>query len=45
MKKALWITVSIIIIALGVCAWLTISEQNKMKEYSTYCMDKVRHEL
>jgi hypothetical protein len=45
MKKVLRIAVAIIVIALGVSAWLTINEQNKMKEYSTYCMDRVRHEL
>ena len=45
MKKILRIAVAIVVIGLGVCAWLTISEQNKMKEYSTYCMDRVRHEL
>ena len=45
MKKILRIVVAIIVIALGISAWLTIKEQNKMKEYSTYCMDKVRAEL
>ena len=45
MKKVLRIAVAIVVIGLCVCAWLTISEQNKMKEYSTYCMDRVRHEL
>lgn len=45
MKKILRIAVAIVVIGLGVCAWLTISEHNKMKEYSTYCMDAVRAEL
>ena len=45
MKKILRIAVAIVVIGLGVCAWMTISEQNKMKEYSTYCMDAVRAEL
>jgi uncharacterized protein YxeA len=45
MKKILRIVVAIIVIALGISACLTIKEQNKMKEYSTYCMDKVRAEL
>jgi hypothetical protein len=45
MKKILRIAVAIVVIGLGVCAWLTINEHNKMKEYSTYCMDRVRHEL
>ena len=45
MKKVLWTILAIIIVAWVVCAWLFISKQNKMKEYSTYCMDRVRHEL
>lgn len=45
MKKVLRTILAIIIIAWVVCAWLFISKQNKLKEYSTYCMDSVRNEL
>ena len=45
MKKVWWTILAIILIAWIVCAWLFISNQNKVKEYSTYCMDSVRAEL
>ena len=45
MKKVLRTILAIIIVGLVVCAWLFIHKQNKIKENSTYCMDKVRQEL
>ena len=35
----------ILLIAWFILAWIFIHEQNKVKEYSTYCMDRVRPEL
>jgi len=35
----------ILLIAWAILAWIFVHEQNKLKEYSTYCMDRVRHEL
>jgi len=45
MKKILRAAVAIVVIALFVYAWLFISSQSRMKTYSTYCSDKIRHEL
>lgn len=44
-KKVLWCILVLILIAWIVCAWLFIHNQNKIKDYSTYCMDSVRQEL
>ena len=44
-KKVLRCILTLILIAWIVCAWLFISNQNKIKDYSTYCMDSVRQEL
>ena len=44
-KKVLWCILALILIAWIVCAWLFIHNQNKIKDYSTYCMDSVRQEL
>jgi hypothetical protein len=44
-EKFLLATIWILLIAWIICAWLFIHEQNKIKENSTYCMDRVRHQL
>ena len=45
MKKVLRTLLAIILIAWIVYAWLFVHNNNKMKAYSSYCMDSVRHEL
>lgn len=35
----------VFLIAGAIWAWIFIREENKVKEYSTYCMDAVKHEL
>jgi hypothetical protein len=44
-EKILLAILAILLIAWAVLAWIFIHEENKVKEYSTYCMDRVRHEL
>ena len=44
-EKVLLAILAILLIAWVVCAWLFVHKQNKVKEYSAYCMDAVRAEL
>ena len=44
-KKVLWYIIALIIIAWVISAFRFTSQQNKVKEYSTYCMDAIRTEL
>ena len=44
-KKVLWCILAIILIAWIVCAWLFICNENKIKQNSVYCGDKLRQEL
>lgn len=44
-KKVLWCVIALILVAWIVFAWLFVNKQNKVKEYSVYCMDAVRAEL
>jgi hypothetical protein len=44
-EKILLAILAILLIVWAILAWIFISEENKVKEYSTYCMDRVRHEL
>ena len=44
-EKVLLAILTVLLIALIVCAWLFVHKQNKVKEYSVYCVDAVRAEL
>ena len=44
-KKVLWCILALILIAWIVCAWLFIHNENKFKQNSVYCGDKLRQEL
>ena len=44
-KKVLWCILALILIAWIVCAWLFIHNENKIKQNSVYCGDKLRQEL
>jgi len=44
-KKVLWCILALILIAWIVCAWLFIRNENKIKQNSVYCGDKLRQEL
>ena len=44
-KKVLWCILALILIAWIVCAWLFICNENKIKQNSVYCGDKLRQEL
>lgn len=44
-EKVLLAILAVLLIAWIVCAWLFVHRQNKVKEYSVYCMDAVRAEL
>lgn len=44
-KKILLCILALIVIAGIVCITMFIANQNRIKEYSTYCMDEVRNQL
>jgi len=44
-KKILLCILALIVIAVIVCITMFIANQNRIKEYSTYCMDEVRNQL
>ncbi len=44
-EKVLLGILAVLLIAWVVCAWLFVHKQNKVKEYSVYCMDTVRAQL
>jgi len=44
-KKILLCILALILIAWIVCATMFITNKNRIKEYSTYCMDEVRNQL
>lgn len=44
-EKVLLSILAVLLIAWIVCAWLYVHNQNKVKEYSVYCMDAVKAQL
>ena len=44
-KKILLCILALILIAWIVCTTMFVTNKNKIKEYSTYCMDEVRNQL
>jgi len=44
-KKILLCILALIVIAWIVCATMFVTNKNRIKEYSTYCMDEVRNQL
>lgn len=44
-KKILLCILALILIAWIVCATMFVTNKNRIKEYSTYCMDEVRNQL
>ena len=44
-KKILLCILALILIAWIVCATMLVTNKNRIKEYSTYCMDEVRNQL
>ena len=44
-KKILLCILALIVIAVIVCITMFITNKNRIKEYSTYCMDEVRNQL
>lgn len=44
-KKILLCILALIVIAVIVCVTMFVTNKNRIKEYSTYCMDEVRNQL
>jgi len=44
-KKSLLCLLALILIVLIICGTMLVTNKNRIKEYSTYCMDEVRNQL
>ena len=44
-KKIFLCTLALIVVAVIVCVTMFVTNKNKIKKYSTYCMDEVRNQL